>query len=147
MQDISSITFVIPEASTKKGNSRNSALHELYELYISQPDENRKENRKRYHQWVRIHHPEVCKKAGFSKVAYDSFKPEFKTAKLPKEQKFLSYAKEDSFAWWGKFSHCSEDDIRYMISRARDYYNRGFNVAMYIMGATKFSPDKELADK
>ena len=73
----------------KKQKVRSDLLDELYLLSVSQAYETTKENRKRYHEWVRKTHPTVCRKTGFNQDSYLSFKSEFKTAKLPKEQKYL----------------------------------------------------------
>lgn len=127
------ITFT-PTVTTT--SNRNQLLKDLYSLYISQPEINRKENRKRYHAWVRRTHPEVCKKAGFSKELYDSFKPAFKKAKLSKEEKFLKYITEDRFWFW--FSHVDRDGLEKLISEARDASWREFNVAQLIMGSVKY---------
>lgn len=131
---------IVYEAPVEKPRSKRAdLLKQLYELYTSQPEENRKENRKRYHQWVRLHYPAVCRKAGFSKEKYDSYKPEFRTAKLPKELKFVSYLSEKVFAI--KLSHCDLDGLEILISKARDAKWRNYCVAKTIMGAIKFSTD------
>ena len=140
MESIADIQFVFP-AETARSN-RNALLKQLYELYVSQPEINRKENRKRYHAFVRLHCPAVCKKAGFDKEKYFAFKDEFRKAKLPKDQQFVKYIPENRF--WFKFTHIPTEDLNYVISVARDKYNRGSCVAQYIMGSVKVV-DKPLA--
>jgi len=131
------ISFEFPVEKSR--SKRSDLLKQLYELYTSQPEINRKENRKRYHSFVRLHDPAVCKKAGFNKERYDQYKDLFKKAKLPKEQKYITYLSEKVFAI--KMSHVDSDGLEILISKARDTKWRGYCVAKTIMGAIKFSPD------
>ncbi len=133
MESIATISFDFQPVTAR--SQRTALIQELYSLYTSQPDENKKENRKRYYAWVRLNHPNVCKKAGFSKERYDSFKPEFKKAKLPKEQKFVTYLSPSFFAI--KLSHIPTEDLHYLISRARDVSHRKGCVAAMILGSIK----------
>lgn len=140
-------TFAPIESAKSK---RNALLKELYVLYTSQLEINRKENRKRYHEYVRLHYPSVCKKAGFNKANYDSYKDSFRKAKLSAEKRYLSYIKENSFSWWGKFAHLKGEEgnraLEHMISVAKDRQWRKQNVAIYILGSLKFQPvDNSLA--
>ncbi len=141
MLSIAEIKFDF-QPTVEAKSSRNELLAQLYQLYVSQPELTRKENRSRYHEYVRVHHPEVCKKSGFDKRRYDTFKEEFKKAKLTIDKKFLGYVKENSFGWWGKFSHLKGEDgnraLEHMISVAKDKVWRKENVAMYIMGSVKY---------
>lgn len=145
MESIANISFDFKKETAR--SNRSALLKELYQLYISQPDEKRKENIRRYHEWVRLHYPSVVKKAGFSKERYAQYKDEFKSAKLPKEQKFLKYFKETDYGWWSRFSHLKNDDLEFMVSRAKDILNRyeraskedkgKYLVAAYILGSVK----------
>lgn len=136
-ETLTNISFNIPVVKSR--SKRAELLKELYQLYVSQPEENRKENRKRYHAFVRLHDPAVCKKAGFNKERYDQYKDVFKKAKLPKELKYVTYLSEKVFAI--KMSHCDQDGLEILISKARDAKWRGYCVAKTILGSIKFSPD------
>lgn len=120
-------------------NSRNSLIKKLYELYLSQPAETKKENQRRYHDWVRIRHPEVCKKHGFSKERYGSYKGEFKKSRLPPLERYIPTFSVRFFAI--RMSHLKGDEgretLEYMISVATDILNRKGNVASYILGSIK----------
>ncbi len=134
MEDVISIAdikFDFVPTETAKSN-RTALLKALYTLYTSQPELNRKENRKRYRFYMGRTHPDLVKKTNFDPIKYSSFKEEFKKAKLPKEEKFLSYIPEKRF--WFFFSHCDIDGLEKVISEARDASWRGFNVAQLIMG-------------
>lgn len=143
---ISEIKFDFTPVESAK-SKRNALLKELYSLYISQPEINRKENRKRYHEYMREKHPEFVKKAGFNKAKYDSFKDEFRKAKLPKEKKCVSYITEERF--WPRFTHLKGEEgtraLNHMISVSRDKLHRGELVAKYILGSVKYV-DKSLAE-
>jgi hypothetical protein len=146
--------IVIPEIKETARSYRNSLLKQIYELYTSQPEINRKENRKRYHAWVRLAHPDVCKRHDFSPVRYSSFKSAFRSAKLPKEERFLSYIKEDRF--WFFFSHCDTDGLELILSNTKDIKHRydmaswedkeKYIVSRYILGVRKYV-DKPVDNK
>lgn len=140
-ETLSALSFDFPVE--KPRSKRADLLNQLYQLYVSQPEINRKENRKRYHSFVRLHDPSVCKKAGFSKERYDQYKPLFKKAKLAKEDKYITYLSEKVFAI--KMSHVDSDGLEILISKARDSKWRGYCVAKTIMGAIKWNVDKPLA--
>ena len=133
------ISVQLPVFIKVRNDQRLDCIKQLYALYLSQPEETRKENRKRYHQWVRLHYPEVCRKNGFSKEKYDSYKDEFRTAKLPKELRYLKPLNEKLFAL--RFSHLKGEDgidtMRYMISVAKEKLHRGEKVGAYILGSLK----------
>lgn len=136
--DGATVSFALPHVDSR--SRRNELLRELYQLYTSQPDYNRKENRKRYLQWMKKTHPECCKKSTFNASVYNGFKDAFKRAKLPPGERFMSYLPESKF--WIKFTHLKGesglDAIRYMVSVGRDKLHRGDNVAQYIIGSVKY---------
>lgn len=145
---ISDFILDIPKdikVNNTKGNPRNELLHELYILYTSQPEELRKENRKRYRFWMHKNHPEYCRKLGFDFDKYSSFKEEFKklskAKKIPEEERFYGYPKEDSFGWYGKFSHLTKETgieaLTDLLHNARDTYQRGYNVSRFINSKLK----------
>lgn len=138
MESIADISFTCTKENLH--SYRAALLKELYVLYTSQPDINQKENRTRYHAFVRVHDPRVCQKAGFSKAKYDKYKSLFKKAKLPQNEKYLIYIPENKF--WYKFIHLKGDEgndaLRYMIAVAKDKLHRNENVAKYILGSIKF---------
>lgn len=144
MESISQYISIAPTITAK--SNRNYLLKQLYQLYISQSEINKKENRKRYHEYMRSHHRDLCLKATFSKEKYDSIKPEFKKAKLPAQQKFLTYIKEDRF--WYFFSHCDTDGLEKLISESKDILHRyemanwedkeKYVVSRHIMGSVKW---------
>lgn len=129
----------------KPRSRREELLHELYLLLISQPEETKKENRKRYRLWMHNNYPEHCLKRGFDVNKYNSFKDEFREVsnkgKLPKEERFLSYPKEDNYLWYGRFSHLKGESgieaLEHMLHEARGMKHRGYQVAPYIMGSVK----------
>ncbi len=145
MISIKNVSFVVPVEQAR--SNRDALLNQLYALYISQPELNKKENRRRYHQWVRVHHPEVCRKVGFSKVLYDSYKPAFKKARLPQDKKFLGMIPNTDYRWYSRVGRVKTQDLPKMISEARDIlarYQRAnwqdkpkYVVSRYIMGVTK----------
>jgi len=137
MLSIADISFQAPVEPTR--SQRNALLKELYALYTSQPETNKKENRKRYYQYCRLHHPAVCRKANFSKELYDQYKDEFREAILAPQERYLKAVSEKSHQWWGKFTHCKEEELNYMISVAKDKLWRKECVAKYIMGSVKLS--------
>lgn len=142
MQDAKSLfaNFSVENMPIEKSRSpRNALLKEIYSLYVSQPEKTKEENRKRYHQWVRVHHPEVCRKVGFSKKLYDSHKAEFKSAKLLPLERYMTTFSERFFAIKMSLFKGEEgrETLQYMISVAKDKFNRKENVAAYILGSIK----------
>lgn len=139
MESASSLFLDYSVKTETSRSPRNALLKVLYSLYVSQPEETKKENRRRYHEYVRLHHSEVCRKIGFSKERYNNFKSEFKSAKLPALEKFIPIFSEKYFAI--KMAHIKGDEgletLSYMISIARDKLNREENVASYILGSIK----------
>lgn len=141
---ISDFILDIPK-DIKVTNSRNELLHELYILYTSQPEELRKENRKRYRLWMHNNHPEHCRKIGFDFEKYNSFKEEFKkqskAKKIPEGERFYGYPKENTYAWYGKFTHLKEEigmeALIDLLHNARDAYHRGYNVSKFINSKLK----------
>lgn len=118
----------------KKQNVRKELLNELYTLYLNHANkELRIRNRKRYNYYIRLHHPTALSKES----DYNSFKDEFRNAKLDAHKKYLSPIKSSDYRWWGKFTHLKEDALRHMISVARSMEHRKGNVSSYILGATK----------
>lgn len=132
--------FSIPfESTPSKKSVRGELLGQLYELYTCQPEETIKENRKRYHAWVRIKYPLDCVKSTFSKIQYNSHKTEFKKEKLPYEECYIPTLSLKYFCI--KMAHIKGDEgndtFRYMVSIAKDIRNRKGNVAKYILGSIK----------
>ncbi len=133
MKSISAIQFTFPVETSR--SKRSSLLKDLYQLYISQPDVQKKENLIRYRNYLRVHHPTVLRKSTFNRFDFEAFKEEFKKAKLPKDQKCITYVKESRF--WYFFSHIPTDDLPYIISVARDKIHRGECVSKYLLGSVK----------
>lgn len=142
---IADMTFDFLPTETAKSN-RTALLKALYTLYTSQPEINRTENRKRYRYWMGKIHPELVKRKGFDPVKYARFKPDFKKAKLSKEEKFLTYIAEDRL--WYFFTHVDVSGLEKLIAEARDTLHRyemahfedkeKYNVARQIMGSVKY---------
>jgi hypothetical protein len=141
-----SIVFA-PRRAGRNTSIRNDLLKQLYALYTSQPEETKKENRRRYHNWVRVHYPEVCRKIGFSQKLYDSHKAEFRKAKLLPLERYIPTFSEKFFAIKMCFFKGEEgnDTLRYMISVARDKLHRNENVAAYILGSIKVKESPEFS--
>ncbi len=127
------IVVELPEHKTGRVlSTRAEYIEELYQLSVSQPYETTKENRRRYHEWVRKNHPTVCRKNGFNKDSYISFKPEFKAAKLPKEQKYLKphrlltekELKAAKKALAMRLCRVPTSDLPHMVSTSRDILHR-----------------------
>ena len=143
--NIASFLSIVPTEVAK--SNRASLLKQLYALYISQPEINKAENRKRYRYWMGKNHKDLVKKDGFDPVKYASFKDAFKKAKLPKEEKFISYIREDRF--WYFFSHCDIDGLQKLISESRDILHRyemanmdekeKYIVSRHIFGSVKYN--------
>lgn len=133
-----SYTDTVQEKSKIK-SLRTFLIKELYELYISQPERTQKENRLRYKSWMIQHHPQATKRIGFSKQAYDSYKSEFKKAKLLPLERYIPTFSDKFFAI--KMAHLKGEEgietLQYMISVAKDIGHRDGNVAAYILGSIK----------
>ena len=146
MQSIANISFEIATETLqeKKENTRQALLATLYGIYLDYVNKDyQTKNRKRYYRYVRVHHPTALSK----KEEYHSYKLEFKNAKLPDHQKFLKPIASDDFLWWGRFSHLKGEEgleqLRTVISEAKDKEYRGEDVALYILGSCgKLSTDK-----
>lgn len=138
MQSISNVQFeiateILPE---KKENTRRELLAQLYNIYLNHVNKDYQiKNRKRYYRFVRLHYPTALSE----KEKYNSYKNEFRTAKLPDHQKYLSPIKSDDYLWWGRFSHLKGEDgleqLRTVISECKDKEHRGEDVALYILGS------------
>ena len=142
----------------KKEHVRNGLVDILYELSVSQQNETTKENRKRYHEWVRKNYPDVCRKKGFSKDRYLSHAPQFKEARLPKEQKYIKPRRllnekelaEAKKAFAIRLAHVKTEDLPHMIGTAKDIGHRydkapwnekdKWIVGRYINGSIKWRP-------
>ena len=135
MESIASIHISIPTPlPEKKENTRQELLRVLYELYLKHADkELRIRNKKRYNYYIRVHHPTALSKES----DYNSFKNEFRNAKLPDHKKYLSPIKSSNYLWWGRFTHLKEDALRHMVSVARSIEHRKGNVSGYIFGSVK----------
>lgn len=123
----------------KSRSPRNELLKQLYKLYVSQPEQTKKENSLRYKSWMTLNHPDCVRKAGFSLERYNSHKSSFKKSKVPPLERYIPIFSEKFFAI--KMAHLKGEDgletLRHMISVARDIKNRDGNVAQYILGSIK----------
>jgi len=138
MESIANFTFeiateILPE---KKENTRQALLGELYTLYLNYVNKDYQiKNRKRFYHFIRLHYPTALSK----KEEYYKHKDEFKNAKLPDHQKFLKPIASDDFLWWGRFRHLKGEEgleqLRTVISEAKDKEYRGEDVALYILGS------------
>jgi hypothetical protein len=150
MISISEIDITLTPVETARSN-RNALLKQLYQLYISQPDIQRKENKRRYFNYLKKYRKGVLRK-DMTEAEWNAHKEEFKKKKLPKEEKFISYIKEDRF--WYFFSHCDIDGLEKLVSEAKDILHRyemanwddkdKYVVSRFIMGSVKHV-DKPLA--
>lgn len=133
--------FPIPSDSStvvksKKQNVRKELIGDLYVIYLKNVNKDYQiKNKKRYYRYVRLHYPTALSK----REDYNSHKDEFRSAKLPEHQRFLTPIKSTDFLWWGRFSHLKGEDgnecLRTVISEAKDRENRKQDVALYIMGS------------
>lgn len=123
------VTSITPSVGKKK-NERQILLNELYQLYL---DACNKEyywkNKKRCYAYLRLHHP----KAFTNKESYTNGKELFRKANLPQHQKYLTPYKEDEHMWYKRFNTKKKQEIREIISNAKDIKNRKGNVIAYIL--------------
>jgi len=139
MQSISDFTFEIATETLpeKKENTRQALLRELYALYLSYVNKDYQiKNRKRYYRYIRLHYPAALSE----KEKYNSYKQEFRTAKLPDHQKYLSPLKSDDYLWWGRFSHLKGEEgleqLRTVISNVKEMIAlEKKNVDVYILSS------------
>lgn len=139
---ITKADFTYNTPTVIKNNPRSDLLHQLYILYTSQPEEQKKENRKRYRFWMHKKYPEHCRKLGFNIDKYNSFKEEFRNdRKLPETERYYGYPKEKTYAWYGKFTHLKGEEgieaLTHLIHNAKDMKHRGYSVSKYINGSLK----------
>lgn len=120
-------------------SERTELIKILYELYRIQPERTREENKKRYIEYLRLHHPEVLRKNGFSKERYNSYKSEFRKAKLSFDKKLIIPLTARYFAIKLSVFTGQEgiETLQYMISVSRDIGHRNGNIAAYILGSIK----------
>lgn len=102
-----------------KGSEKNSILKEIYEFYINDKQNRRKENWRRYCAWCRANK----KPKGSEK--------EFKKTKL-----FIKELSPKVIAI--KLSFIKDlNDLRFIRSICHDKFNRGENVGAYLLGSIK----------
>lgn len=135
--NVTDSSFRKNDVPVKKQNVRKELINELYQIYLQECNkEYYVKNKKRFYAYCKRTHPDGLE----DRRVYESYKSEFRAAKLPEHQKYLKPIDSNDGAWWYRFSHLKGEEgnecLRVIISTAKEMktLNKG-NVISYILGS------------